>query len=127
MGKSWRMAHFIVTRVVADNRMVVVLNPDFTIDHWQALEDFYQKEIAEGKLLWDLDLGQLSFINSMMLGLIVGFNTMLNSRGGEFRLLVPEHSRIGDLLTLAKLDTIINVIRYTDGVGSIAAGKTVEN
>lgn len=112
------MALFQVTRLVAENRICILLNPDFSINNWASLEKFYLEQIKEGQLLWDLDLGHMRFMCSMMLGMIVGFNTVLANRGGKLRLLAPNSSKAGDLIVLSKLDTIIELIRYDTRAGA---------
>lgn len=106
------MALFQITHIKADYRVIIDFDPSFGINNWASLEFFYQKEIKEGFIFWDFDLGRLGYINSMMLGLLVGFNTMLASRGGKLRLLTPSDSRIADLIKLSRLDQIIEMVQY---------------
>jgi anti-anti-sigma factor len=91
------------------NHMRVELNIGFTHENWPAFEAFYRGKIEGGVLDWDLDLRSLEFINSLFLGLIIGFNTILKTRNGSLRLLVQPNSKIADLLYLSKLHRIINI------------------
>ncbi|MCL5270333.1 MAG: STAS domain-containing protein [bacterium] len=89
--------------------MQVLLKADFTADKWDEFERHYGPLIAKGVVNWDLNLTEMQWINSVFLGLLVGLNTMLSTRGGRLRVLVPRKSKIADILFLAKLNRILNI------------------
>lgn len=87
----------------------VTLLTDLSQKEWNELMEFYQQKIAGGSLHWDLDLRQLDFITSMSLGMIVGLNTSLSTRGGSLRLVMSRGSKVAHLIHLTKLDRIVDV------------------
>lgn len=88
----------------------VTLSNDLSQKEWNDLLEHYQQKIAGGFLHWDLDLRNLDFITSMSLGMIVGLNTSLSSRGGSLRLVMTKGSKVGHLIHLTKLDRIVDVV-----------------
>ena len=87
----------------------IVLQSDLSQKEWNDLMEFYQQKILGGNLHWDLDLRLLDFITSMSLGMIVGLNTSLSTRGGSLRLVMSKGSKVAHLIHLTKLDRIVDV------------------
>ena len=87
---------------------VVSLNPNFQVDDWKVFEQFYTSRVKEVSQ-WDLDLRRLTFMNSMLMGLIVGLNAVVNNNQGQLRLVVARNSKIGELLHQAKVDRILTI------------------
>ena len=54
-------------------------------------------------------LRSLAYMNSQMLGLVVGMNTRIGASGGYLRLIVAEGSMIHQLLTISKLHRLVTV------------------
>jgi anti-anti-sigma regulatory factor len=105
-----RMEPFSATTVTKEKTVQVVLQPSFCDANWDALELFVKSQMGKGLIYFDLDLRRLTFLNSMMLGLIVGLNGMLGAEGGHARLIVDEDSMINQLLTISKLRRVLTVI-----------------
>ena len=90
--------------------MQIVLAEDFSEASWPELQQFYASHQDDANIhYWDFDMRQVPYINSMLLGLLVGFNAVIVNRGGEFRLLVAKGSKTADLINFSKLNRIINV------------------
>ncbi len=87
----------------------LTLDSKFSLEHWSQLERFYQNEVAQGCLQWVLDLSRMSFMSSMLLGMIVGFNTLLATRGGQLNLFLGENHRLIQLFAVTRLDQIISI------------------
>lgn len=90
----------------------VTLLPTFEWSLWEDLEQFYYSRIEQGIIHWELDLRQIHHINSMLIGLMVGFNTILTSRKGSLRLLVSKGSPTFQVLFLSKIPRIIPVQEF---------------
>lgn len=88
--------------------MQVILSRGAGQTDFENLVRFYQEKINCGVNNWDVDLRQLDFINSTALGILVAFNANVMSRGGRLRLILQKSSKITDLITLTKLDRIID-------------------
>jgi anti-anti-sigma regulatory factor len=104
------MEPFSATTVTNEKTVQVVFQPGFCDANWDAFALFAKSQMEKGLIYFDLDLRRLTFLNSMMLGLIVGFNGMLGAMGGQARLIVEEKSMINQLLTISKLRRVLTVI-----------------
>ena len=90
--------------------MQIVLRAGFTHENWPELQEFCQTNLSNDAIhFWDLDLRQVPYINSMLLGLLVGFNAVILNRGAEFRLLVAKGSKTAEIIYFSKINRIINV------------------
>lgn len=87
----------------------VKLPPGFDANNWGQLERYYREKIGEGHLKWELDLTQLLFFSSSMLGLAIGFNTIVATRNGSLRLIVAKNSALAQLMKISKVDRILTV------------------
>ena len=90
-------------------RVRVTLYPDFKVEDWKNFEIFYRESIHEGTIVWEVDIHQLLTINSLMLGLLIGLNTILIGRGGSLTLIVQTDSKLAQLLYSARIDRIIEI------------------
>jgi len=104
------MASFESQYMENQQTMQIVLGPSFGHEQWGELQAFYGAQCETPELrLWVIDMRQVTFLNSMLLGLLVGFNAVVSSRGQEFRLLVTKGSKPAEILYFAKLNRIINI------------------
>lgn len=87
----------------------ITLPAGFDATIWGQLERYYREKIGEGHLKWELDLTQLQFFSSTMLGLAIGFNTIVATRNGSLRLIVAKNSSLAQLMKISKVDRILNV------------------
>lgn len=103
------MASFRSTLIPPDNCVQVVLAPNFSDQHWAEFEEFFEEHIAKGFIFWDLDLRQMTYMNSLLMGLLVGLNAQLRTHRGNLRLVVREKSAVDQVLTISKLRRIMAV------------------
>jgi anti-anti-sigma regulatory factor len=103
------VAYFHYKTLNKGQEIQVSLKEGFDLSRWGDLETFYRKEIKAGCLNWSLDLSRLEQVSSPMLGMLVGLNTMLSTRGGVLRAIVRRGSRLAQLLTICKLNLIIQI------------------
>lgn len=82
----------------------------FDVKDWGTIERYYREKIHAGHLQWELDLTRINFFSSTMLGLLIGFNTILQTRGGTLRVIVQKDSSLLQLLKLSKVDRIIAIL-----------------
>jgi anti-anti-sigma factor len=101
---------FSTTSYPSERSIKVALNEDFQHGDWDAIGTLLTQRLQRDIVFWDLDLRRLGFMNSQMLGLIVGMNSEIKMRGGQLRLVVREGSPIDQLLTLSKVRRIITVV-----------------
>ncbi|MCE5230711.1 hypothetical protein LLG95_14120 [bacterium] len=87
----------------------IKLPTGFSSRHWVLLEHYYREKIDEGCLNWELDLTQLELIRSPMLGLVIGFNTILETRNGKLRVIVRKHSPVAQVLNISKVNLILDI------------------
>lgn len=87
----------------------IKLPQGFSSDDWGQLEEFYKDRISEGHIHWELDLTLIQFFNSTMLGLLIGFNAYVVSRGGSLRVIVIKKSNLAQLLKLTRVDRILEM------------------
>ena len=88
----------------------VILQSHFGVDHWQQLENYYREQIGKGKVNWDLDLRNLGFLSSLLIGLIIGLNTILISRQGMLRLIIPKGSHLAEIFRIARLNRVLAIL-----------------
>lgn len=103
------MPPFHANLIKKDRLVQISLHSDFQGDHWPELQTYYSGKIQEGYLHWDLDLRELNFINSMMLGHLVSFNKALVGQGGQLRLVLKRDNPITQLIHYARINRIIRV------------------
>src|ERR1035437_3398660 len=73
--RSSIMASFESQFFETTGAMQVVLSPAFSNENWPELQAFYNAQSQNAAIhAWDLDMRRLAFINSMLLGMLVGFN-----------------------------------------------------
>jgi anti-anti-sigma regulatory factor len=90
--------------------MQIVLAPEFTAENWPEVDAFYQQNADRDSIhFWDMDMRQVPHINSMLLGMLVAFNAVIENRGGKFRLLLAKGSKTAEVIRFAKIHRIINV------------------
>ena len=87
----------------------IILHSGFNVENWPELKDFYRAKIADGIHDIDLDLREIQFFCSMMLGYIIEMNITLARNRGSLRLIVAENSKLRELLFTAKIDRIVPI------------------
>lgn len=90
----------------------IKLPQGFDSDDWDHLEPFYREKIGEGHLHWEVDLTDLQYFSSTMLGLLLGLNTILAIRGGTLRIIVSKTSRLAQLLMVTRVNQIMDVVEF---------------
>ena len=74
----------------------------------QLLRETIQGLLAEGQLEILLDLGEVSFVDSAGIGVLVSAFTSVRNRGGELKLLKLTR-RVRDVLQITKLYTVFEI------------------
>jgi anti-anti-sigma regulatory factor len=92
--------------------MEVVLHFDFKVDQWEDFQKNFSDQLKQDTLKWDLDLRQIRFISSMILGLIVGFNTIVRGHSGILRVITTRNSQVSQLLKPSRLNYILKVVEF---------------
>lgn len=77
------------------------------------LNDQLHQLIDEGKKHVVVDLGQVTFMNSSGLGMLIGGLTTMRNAGGDLRLARP-NDRVEGLLTITKLFTVFQTFDSID-------------
>lgn len=90
-------------------QMTVEWRPDFTMEDWEEFSTASRARLEEGVRDWSFDLRRINFINSLILGAIIGFNMVLQAGKGNLSLLVEPGSRVVQLIRLSKIDRIVSV------------------
>ena len=89
--------------------MHVVLPSGFDHLMWGEFEPFYREQIRQNVIHWRLDLSATVTLESVVLGLIVGLNAVLESRGGSLTLVVRKKTPTADLIDSSRVNKIVNV------------------
>lgn len=94
-----------------------VIMPKGDMDYFSSreLHDVIFKLINEKTKNIILDLGDVTFIDSAGMGLLINVNKELNKYNGKLGLLNPSQD-ILNLITLATLDTIIQIYQNEDAI-----------
>lgn len=103
-------AKFTANAIFKDKCVHVAFSPAFLDTDWPEFDRYYKSQFEKGFLFWDIDLRNLAFMNSQLLGLFVGLNSELTHCSGQLRLLVAENSMIDQLLTISKLRRIMTIV-----------------
>ena len=103
------MTEFTARKGRSPSHLHVSLSSAFNADAWKEFEDFYREQIRAGCIHWDLDLCQVTFFNNVMLGMLVGLNTILTTREGSLRIVVRSKSPLSQLFSLSRIDRIMSV------------------
>ena len=90
-----------VVMITLDGEMIG--GPDAT-----RLAENFRDLIEQGKKKLIVDMGQVSYINSSGLGILIGGLTTIRNKGGELKLLRLE-KRMRELLRITKLDCVFEV------------------
>lgn len=102
-------AAFSVQKIDSHELARVTLEARFNVDEWPGFERYFRAQLEAGIQNWDLDLRALGAVNSMFLGLLVGFNTIVTSHGGKARFLVDKDSQVCSLMNLSRLHRIMHI------------------
>ena len=87
----------------------------------QLLKERVSSHLEQGNRHVVLNVGRLSYVDSSGLGVIVGSSLAARNHGGAVRLINPS-SRLQQLLTMAKLLTVVDVCQSEEeAVGSFAS------
>jgi anti-anti-sigma factor len=103
------METFTPTLAEAEQRAQILFRPRFSDENWAEFEEYFRPELGRGILSWELDLRQMTFVNSMLLGLLLNMHSEVSAAGGRVCLVVETKSMINQLLTLSKLRQIVTV------------------
>ena len=104
------------TRQVGDVNVVDVAGRITLGEGSSALRDLMREMVGKGQKQILLNLGDVSYIDSSVIGeLVSGFTTVTNS-GGQLKLL-NLNKRVKDLLQITKLYTVFDV--HEDEAGAI--------
>jgi len=104
------MEYFSQTFYRETGTMRLVLRQPINEGGYIELQRLYQEKVTEGIKNWEMDLTQIDFINSQTLGMVVAFNTSVTTHGGKMHLILPQNSKITDLILLTRLDRIIDCV-----------------
>lgn len=103
------MTSFLIQDMKRDKLCRILIMDGFRMFHWEEMDREFRAKLAEGNLNWDLDVRQLAFVNSMLLGLFVEMNGLITLAGGSMRLVVLRNSQLTQLLQLSRLNRLIKV------------------
>ncbi len=107
---AWDDAEFSHEIIEGDPpRVNVSLKPGFDEEHWLVFEEFHRHYIAKGIINWNIDLCEIESITSQLIGLIIGFNAIVISRGGVMRLTVKKDSPVAAILKQQRLAIIMPI------------------
>ena len=104
------MQPFSETFDATHNILCVLPLPNDGRFDWSTITEHIRARVAEGILNLELDLGRMPHIDSVGLGLIVGYNLTLQRAGGTFRLLVERQSPVHKIIQLMKMHLLVTVI-----------------
>lgn len=91
-----------------DETMVVTLAGDVDLHNAPQLRDRLSSMIDEGITTIVVDLAEVTFIDSMTLGVLLGASKRLRPRGGQLRIVVPEPG-IRKVFEITLLDRIFQL------------------
>ncbi len=103
------MTEFTTRKGRSASHLHVSLTSAFNADAWKEFEAFYRDRIRDGCIHWDLDLREVTFFNNVMLGMLIGLNTILTTRDGSLRIVVRAKSPLSQLFSLSRIDRIMSV------------------
>lgn len=95
--------------IIIEMKGNVLGGPDASI-----LNDQLHQCIDEGKKKIVVDLGEVTFINSSGLGMLIGGLTTMKNSGGNLKLARP-NERVQGLLAITKLITVFECFDTIDG------------
>ena len=85
------------------------LLPEFRTEDWDDVCATIDDKISRGYLTWDVDLRQLTLINSIILGYLVELNGRLIGARGSLRLILEKDSKLLQLIALSKIHLIVPI------------------
>jgi anti-anti-sigma factor len=85
----------------------------------EALEQYFDICIASGKPRVILDLGRLTFINSLALGLLVRLHHRCSNAGGKLVLFRPR-SIVKDMIELSSLHEFITIVELREELKALS-------
>ena len=85
------------------------------LDSMQAdyLYTVLKKRTLRGQERWILDLGEVEFISSMGMGMLVRLNSRLRKAGGEVKI-ARAHGIVADALRITHLDRVMQMYPSVD-------------
>lgn len=93
--------------------IAVVLSGTLDESNCEYLLDCVSDEILEGRRKLILDCGQLGYISSMGLGMLVRVNSRMKKLGGDVRLAAVQ-SAVSNVLTVVGLNRIFQIYPNVD-------------
>jgi ABC-type transporter Mla MlaB component len=102
-------AKFALTVQKDEGKVLMSLEPNFTVEDWDGVEAQSRGHLAEGRVHWRVDLCQLKQCDSRLMGLLIGLNAILDTRGGTLELLTRHDSLVAQALKHARLERIMTV------------------
>lgn len=100
---------FTIQHIETHQLARVQFQPGFNQENWSAFDPAFRKMQDDGCVNWDIDLRQVASINSMFMGLLVGFNTIVQAKGGNARFLVDKKTQTAQILNLSRLNRVLNI------------------
>lgn len=99
----------------ADHDSVTVVHVDGEIDVYTApvLRDALDKTIASGRVDLVVDLGDVTFMDSTALGVLVGRLKLVRAQHGSLRVVVT-HERVERVFAITGLDRVFTLHRSVD-------------
>jgi hypothetical protein len=101
--------NFRVWRMGNEAKLRIKFSPAVKVEDWDALEPYYRSQIAEGIVQWEADLTELAMVNSRMIGLLIGLNTILALRGGGLKLLAARRGLVARTLIQSRVHQIMEL------------------
>jgi anti-anti-sigma factor len=93
--------------------VAVVLSGDIDESNCEYLLDCVSDEILEGRKKLILDCGELGYITSMGLGMLVRVNARMKKLGGEVKLAAVQ-SAVSNVLSVVGLNRIFQIYPHVD-------------
>ena len=92
-----------------DISTIVKLDGKFDFPIVEKFRDEFLEKMEEGIVSWTLNLEEVSFIDSMALGILVAMQASLEKRGGKMKLMVRDNEKIYSLFEITKLNRVFKI------------------
>lgn len=104
---------FTIEHTIENGVLVISFMEDDQLRDPDPLKDFIQKHVKEGNTKILLDLENVTYISSSMLGLFISISRDLSSNTGKIKILNPQPG-ISNVFRMTRLDRIFEMFNDRD-------------
>lgn len=90
-------------------KAVIQFKDTLSMEEWESLRTQILSMLGGNYMDWEFDIRELTHCNSITLGMWVTLNAVIANKGGKLALLTRAESNPTRLLSLTKLDGILEV------------------